>query len=261
MDWGMPTLLEAPDPESAAALCRELGLDFVELNMNLPEYQEWNIPLLQNAADRYRIYYTIHLDENLDLCYFNPRVADAYLNTMLEAIGAAKRLHIPVINMHLASGVHFTLPREKVYLYEAYPERYLERLAKAVRECERAAEGAALKICIENTGGFALPYQQKALELLLRSPLFGLTFDIGHDQTAGNPDKPYFLAHQDRLKHFHIHDATRTENHLPLGTGELDIPWYAALAEKNSCRAVLEVKTVQALRQSVDWIKQMNLKY
>ena len=59
MDWGMPTLLEAPDPESAAALCQELGLDFVELNMNLPEYQGWNISLLQNTADRHRIYFII----------------------------------------------------------------------------------------------------------------------------------------------------------------------------------------------------------
>ena len=201
-----------------------------------------------------------HLDENLDVCYFNPKVADAYLNTMLEAIEAAKRLHIPVINMHLASGVYFTLPGEKVYLYDTYPEHYLEGLRKAICQCERAAGTAALKICIENTGDFGLPYKQRALELFLRSPLFGLTFDIGHDQTAGNTDKPYMLAHQDRLRHFHIHDATRTKNHLPLGAGELDIPWYAALAEKNSCRAVLEIKTVQALRQSVDWIKQMDLK-
>ena len=51
----MPTLLEAASPESAAALCRELGLQFVELNMNLPQYQEWDFPLLQRVASRYQI--------------------------------------------------------------------------------------------------------------------------------------------------------------------------------------------------------------
>lgn len=259
MDWGMPTLLEAASPESAAALCRELGLQFVELNMNLPEYQEWDFPLLQRVASRYQIYYTIHLDENLDPCYFNPHVAKAYLDAMLDAIEAAKRLRIPVINMHLAAGVYFTLPGEKVYLYDRYRERYLDRLQAAIAQCEKAAAGASLVICLENTGDFALPYKRAALELFLQSPLFGLTFDIGHNQTAGNRDKPFFLEHWNRLRHFHIHDAAQGKNHLPLGTGVLDIPWYAALAEKTGSRAVVEVKTIQALRDSVQWLRKQGL--
>ena len=39
MHFGIPTLIELKSTEACAALCRELGLDFVELNMNLPEYQ------------------------------------------------------------------------------------------------------------------------------------------------------------------------------------------------------------------------------
>ena len=39
MQFGMPTLIEIKSLEACAALCRELGLAFVELNMNLPEYQ------------------------------------------------------------------------------------------------------------------------------------------------------------------------------------------------------------------------------
>ena len=54
-EWGIPTLLEAADPESAAALCRYLGFGFVELNMNLPQYQQWDMPLLQSVADRYQV--------------------------------------------------------------------------------------------------------------------------------------------------------------------------------------------------------------
>ena len=33
---GMPTLIETETLEECAALCRELELDFIELNMNLP---------------------------------------------------------------------------------------------------------------------------------------------------------------------------------------------------------------------------------
>lgn len=38
----MPTLIEIKSLESCAALCRELGLAFVEISMDMPEYQEEN---------------------------------------------------------------------------------------------------------------------------------------------------------------------------------------------------------------------------
>ena len=39
LQFGMPTLIELDDLEDAMKLCNELGLSFVELNMNLPQYQ------------------------------------------------------------------------------------------------------------------------------------------------------------------------------------------------------------------------------
>ena len=39
IQFGMPTLIENRTLEENAALCGELGLRFIELNMNFPEYQ------------------------------------------------------------------------------------------------------------------------------------------------------------------------------------------------------------------------------
>ena len=39
MFLGMPTLIEKSDVKDCVKLCESLGLDFIELNMNLPEYQ------------------------------------------------------------------------------------------------------------------------------------------------------------------------------------------------------------------------------
>ncbi|RKJ40446.1 sugar phosphate isomerase/epimerase [Acutalibacter sp. 1XD8-33] len=256
LDWGIPTLLEATDLEHAAALCRTLGFQFVELNMNLPEYQKWDIPLLQGVASCHQIYFTIHLDENLDMCNFNVRIADAYLQTLLETIKIAGVLGVPILNMHLLPGVYFTLPEKKMYLYNMYKDRFLDRLREVIELCEAAAQGCNLSICIENTGNFALPFLQEALELLLQSPLFQLTFDIGHNHSAQNADRPFLLQHENRLRHFHIHDALGGKNHLALGSGELDLLWHIDLAKKTHSRAVLEVKTVQALLESVDWLHQ-----
>ena len=67
------------------------------------------------------------------------------------------------------------------------------------------------------------------------------------------------MKHEDRLRHFHIHDALGRKNHMRLGTGELDLAWYIALAQRSRCRAVLEVKTAQALRESVEWLMEHQL--
>ena len=40
MQFGMPTLIENRRLEDNVALCNELGLQFVELNMNFPEYRQ-----------------------------------------------------------------------------------------------------------------------------------------------------------------------------------------------------------------------------
>ena len=39
MQFGTPTLIELKTTEACAALCRELGLSFIELSMDLPDYQ------------------------------------------------------------------------------------------------------------------------------------------------------------------------------------------------------------------------------
>ena len=56
---GMPTLVEVKSLEACASLCRELGLAFVEINMNLPEYQaeRLDVAKLAEIADKYGIYY------------------------------------------------------------------------------------------------------------------------------------------------------------------------------------------------------------
>lgn len=51
MEWGMPTLIECDTVEQNAALCGRLGLDFVELNRNLPICQ---VPLPMRAGDKSR---------------------------------------------------------------------------------------------------------------------------------------------------------------------------------------------------------------
>lgn len=64
MEFGLPTLIESSPPEKSAALCRRLGLNFIELYMNLPEYQPGRLEdVLKNRPED--VSCTLHLDENL----------------------------------------------------------------------------------------------------------------------------------------------------------------------------------------------------
>lgn len=256
LQLGLPTLIETRTLSECAALCRELRLDFIELNMNLPQYQlnVLDIPLMKNIAAKYNVFYTIHLDENLNVSDFNPYIADAYRRTVSETIRLAKSLQIPVINMHLPRGVYFTLPDKKVFLFSEYKEPYLKSIRDFRTMCEEAVGDDRVMICIENCDGF-LPFQLEALGVLLESDVFGLTFDIGHNHSCGNLDEPFILQNKTRLHHMHVHDAAGNKNHLALGTGQLNIQQYLTLAEEQNCRVVLETKTIDGLRQSVDWMK------
>ena len=84
MQFGMPTLIENNIIEENIALCKKLKLNFIELNMNFPEYQieqleNWEF--LYELAEKNQIYYTIHLDENLNIADFNSLVRNACLET------------------------------------------------------------------------------------------------------------------------------------------------------------------------------------
>jgi sugar phosphate isomerase/epimerase len=250
MTLGMPTLIELKTLDENIALCRTLGLDFIELNMCLPQYQN-----LKQLTKPQGIFYTVHLDENLNPCDFSHRITQASIDIMLDTIAAAKQLDIPVLNMHLHSGVHFTLPNKKVFLYDEFEVEYLHKLAAFRDACTAAIGNANIKICVENGYGRAA-FAQKSLDTLLQSPAFALTFDIGHNAADAFADEPLILQRISRLHHMHIHDARGQSNHLVLGEGELDLAKYLTIAKQYHCRCVLEVKTVEGLRKSVQWLKE-----
>ena len=255
--FGMQTLIELDSIDDHVAVCKNLGLGFIELNMNLPRYQLENIDeaMLMNAMQRDGIFFTIHLDENLNVCDFNRCIADGYVTTVLETIELAKRLNVPILNMHISEGVYFTLPAEKVYLFDKYRDIYMDSMKIFRDKCVNAIGNSGIKICIENCGGYE-NFAIDSINLLLESDCFGLTFDIGHSHSASDADQAFILQNADRLHHMHVHDAVSSRNHLVLGEGEIDIAARLRLATEHDCRCVVEVKTVEGLRRSMKYLRE-----
>lgn len=252
MEYGMPFLLETDTIEEYAKVCTSLNLKFIELNMNFPQCQ-----LLALTADRLNeikkennIYFTIHLDENLNPCDFNATIREAYIRTTIDIIELAKQVQAPIINMHLSKGVYITLPDRKVYLLNKFVDEYMANLRLFRDACDNAIGNADILIAIENTNGF-IEHEKAAIELLLESKHFGLTLDIGHSHSAGDIDIGFYQEHIDRLVHMHAHDAVKGSNHLAFGEGEIDLAGRLQLAKSVGARVVVEVKTIESLTLSV----------
>ena len=270
LQFGMPVLIENRTLKENIELCSSLGLRFIELNMNFPEYQlnalEQTV-YFYGSAEQAGIYYTIHLDEKLDIADFNPLVSKAYLETVKRTVAVAKKL-LPlkdrfgdpaqplILNMHMNHGIQITLPDRKVPLYGRDPDLYLRSFTEFRSLCEDWIGSDDIRISVENTDGFR-DYEKKAVGLLLESPAFTLTWDIGHSKAVRETDVPFILKHRDRLAHFHIHDGTEDPpaNHLALGDGGIDLADRLALAESLNARCVLETKTIEALSRSVSWLR------
>ena len=254
--FGMPTLIETDTIEQCARLCADSGLSFIEMNMNLPQYQvqTMDVQRLKAAAKEYGIGYTIHLDENMNVADFNPDVAAAYRNSVVQTIELAKQLEIPVLNMHMIYGVYFTLPHKKVFLFEQYRDFYRDNMLLYRDACEKTIGGSGIRVCIENWHGYR-DWQLGILDEMLQSPAFGLTYDVGHNHCIGGADEPHIFARLSKLHHMHLHDVRDgTKDHQTLGTGELDIHKYLNLARQQDCSVVVETKTVAGLQASAAWL-------
>jgi len=252
MEFGMPTLLELEDLASNVKLAQDLGLSFVEINCNLPQFQvaQLNADELLAITQKTGIAFTFHLDEYMSITDPDLKISEAYINSVLETIDFAKRAQIDSLTLHLIKGVIFTLPHKKVYVYEKYKDYYLVRLLEFRDRVTQAIADSLVRVNIENVGGFE-PYMREGIELLLQSPCFGLTYDCGHNHRYDHLDWDFIQKHAKCINHMHVHDCKGQSDHQSFGDGDLDLPSEINFVSRSAKRIVIEVKTEPSLTASV----------
>ena len=252
MKFGMPTLVECADIYECIEVAKECGLDFIEINTSFPQYQPHTLDpaALKTLAEQNGIFYTIHADEQLNPFDFNPTVSACYFSVMRDTLRFAKDIGATVVNLHLLKGVYVTLPDRVVLLSDVYRDEYITRVKEFISMCEREIGDSDLKIAIENIDSNPFTESQlQALELFMKSPVFALTLDTGHEYCLNFADSHVFEKYPEKLVHLHLHDALGTKCHLPLGEGSVDIESKLAALRGDTC--LIEVKTVVGLEKSV----------
>ena len=255
MIYGVPTLMEYSDIDVLTCFCAEHGFAFVEMNTTFPWFQPDRITTdrIRLLKQKYGVDFTVHLHDQVNPFEFSPDMRQGCLENAVWTMKLARELNLPRLNMHLMPGTYSTINGVKTYLYAFCEDIYLGYV-RAFRDlAEKELRGSDTVFCIENTSGF-LPFQKKAIELLLESERFGLTFDMGHSFRTGGKDELFLLEHRDRIRHFHIHDCSEKANHLGFGEGQLDLVRYLDMAKELGSTVVAEVKESGALLRSREYL-------
>lgn len=254
---GMPALVECDSLTDLVDLCLELNLDFIELNMNLPYNFIENIdPIsLKKIRKETNIEFTMHMPDEADLGTFYRSVRDGFVDLFLDTIDWSFEAGVKLLNLHIIEGAKMTLPHKKVYIYDKYSQEYLENFIKSIQTLSERAEKRDVILAIENSHNFGKTYIQKVLDKSITYPNIKLTWDAGHDAISNFTDKKYLMNNIGKIAHMHLHDAKGKNDHQIPFQGELDIKELIDFAKKQGLSMLVEVKTKEALRKSIEVLK------
>ena len=245
---GMPQLYEFDTIEENLILCKNLGLDFVELNLNFGYCRaEMEAKTVCDLLKKYNLQATLHFYDEADFGSYD-EVVEAYL-ILLDRYASLGKGYIKQINVHNIPGPVVTISGVKNYIYEKEYDVYIKRLINNFKRAEEICKRNDINMVIENTDN--IPAYMKRTYKDLYDNGFRFCYDIGHDGLSY--DIIYEINEELNLPfdEFHIHDGTRKKCHLALGDGEIDIKKFKDLAIMNNAFVVLEVKQKSDLLVSV----------
>lgn len=248
MKLGMPQLYEYDTIEENLILCKELGLDFIELNLNFGYCRkEMELNTVADLLKKYNVEATLHFYDEADFGSYD-EVVDAYIS-LLEKYAKLGKGYIKQINVHNIAGPVVTISGVKNYIYEKEYDVYIKRLIKNFKRAEAICNENGINMVIENTDN--IPQYMKRTYKDLYDNNFRFCYDIGHDCLSYDIIKEINDEYNLGFDEFHIHDGNRKKCHLSLGDGEIDIKFFKKMAVKHNAYVVLEVKQKSDLVVSV----------
>ena len=248
----MPTLIEKESILDNVILCKELGLGFIELNMNLPycmpnSNSHYDLVKIQKE---YSIEFTLHFPEDIDFGCFYEEVRQANIRLFENIANWGAKFGVKKINIHLNPGIYFTLPDKKVFVYEKNKELFMEKFIDSLNKISQIAKPLGISICIENMQ--VKEFVLDTFEELVNLPDVYFTWDVGHDAMWGYEIEKIYRKYPYKVRHMHLHDYNGKSDHQPLFTGEIPLEERVKFADDNDLTVVIETKTEEALKKSVN---------
>lgn len=201
----------------------EMALGFVS-----QEFDAWEIvgegkhflPFVEgnflDAVSSHDLEFSAHAPlSDINIGSLNPRIREASVKEVTNAIASARRLNIDVVTVHPG----FYSP-----LGLLDKPSVMQRTADSLASIERASKEFGVRVALENMpamGPMTMGRTPEELFGLLDSFDIEVCFDIGHAHTMNAIDD--FLVHKERFANVHVHDNLgERDQHLPVGEGNID---------------------------------------
>ena len=253
MKIGMPIIAEYKTLDQHINLCRELGFDFIELNMgcpcSMPHKIDWKA--MKDCKD---IFFTVHLPESLQVGELYEPARKREIDYIMKLIKLFRTNgDITKFTLHFDAGIVMTLTDRKVYMFEEYKEDYLNSLRKSFKTLSKFAAKLGVTICFENT--WTYPFLLEGYQEILKWDNLFFVLDAGHDERSDKTASKFFMKHPNRIKHIHMHDFDGSTDHKELGTGKVNVGEYVKFCQANNLTMLLEVRTKKELERSFKMLK------
>lgn len=255
--YGMPVLMEFDNVLDNIHVAKELGFDFLELNINMmycTPSDKFRNDLLSYKKE-YDIDFTLHYFDTLDISS-NSKHYRNYLYTEFSEIGKHLEGIVEKIVLHLEPGAYMTIRSVKNYVYATDPD-YVPRTLNTLKTIREILHTFGISVVCEN-----VPIQpfMEDLYKTLNEHGFMFCYDIGHNVIYNDYLYESFRSKYNLfVSHMHMHNVYNKKDHQELSKGEILIPKYVEYAKENKIDVVIEVKDLENLKKSVDFLKSRSL--
>ncbi len=212
------------NPCDEAQWAADNGFDFLDLTIEGPgaALEQLDVPALRTILDSGGLGVVGHTAWYLPFGSPIARVRQAAVESVADTFDTFAALGSQCVNVHIAPTPH---------LFD-YSERLRWNGECYAQLAERAAP-YGLRIMVENMPepGLSISDIRSMLDADAR---LGFHLDVGHANIGGDKLEGLLNSFARRLLHIHLSDnRSRTDDHMPLGTGRIDWPRALRLIKKS----------------------------
>lgn len=186
----------------------------------------------------YDLEYSVHAPlSDVNIGAINPRMREAALNEVLEALELAHRMGIDLMTVHPG----FLSP-----LTALDRETAIQATKVSLKAIDSRAKDLGVRVALENMPEMPVAMAKVPEELLLflDGTELGVCFDIGHANTVGNISD--FVSVKGRFINMHVHDNVGDrDRHMVIGEGNIDFRKWLGAFRPYRGRYVIEARELE----------------
>jgi len=203
----------------------DLKFECAEIHCQSPMFTGWGTPKAKETKKEIRdILSTVDIEislhapyHDLNMATLNLGVRKETIDQVAESINTANYLDSKIVVVH--PGFVASRKYKKELVFNGMIDNF-KRLAKI-------AEELGVQLCMENIASKPKAMGVHVKEILrihdlVNSDNFRICLDVAHANTTGLGPDHFAEELREYVAHVHISDNTGTDNHLPIGLGNID---------------------------------------